>query len=213
MCVPTPENKNKQSPNPHPPHHRPSTVLTPIQSLPQSIPRDNSHRQGEQRPQVRRGRAHQARQREAHQWHASRPRHDHPHHHASTAPRGGPRGVQHAQRVTRARRLLRHRRPRRADPRAPRVHRAPAHEPRTLPPSRHRAAQRRLTLRTSGNGKNFARESDREQHRRQLPQSGLLRHRGQVHRRVRAVDPRDVWLRQGARAVHHLHGRDRRHRR
>jgi hypothetical protein len=43
--------------------------------------------------------------------------------------------------------------------------------------------------------------------------SRLLRHRRQVHRRVGPPDSRNVRLCQGARAVHHLHGRDRRHRR
>src|SRR5689334_16691684 len=43
--------------------------------------------------------------------------------------------------------------------------------------------------------------------------SRLLGNRRQVYWRVGAPDPRNVWLRQGARAVHHLHGRDRRHRR
>jgi hypothetical protein len=37
--------------------------------------------------------------------------------------------------------------------------------------------------------------------------------RRQVHRRVCASDPRDVCVRKGARAVYHLHGRDRCHRR
>lgn len=46
-----------------------------------------------------------------------------------------------------------------------------------------------------------------------IPASRLLGHRRQVHRRVRAPDPRNVRLRKRARAVHHLHGRDRRHRR
>ncbi|MBE3042688.1 26S protease regulatory subunit [Candidatus Bathyarchaeota archaeon] len=41
--------------------------------------------------------------------------------------------------------------------------------------------------------------------------SGLLGHCGQVHRRVGPADQGDVRLRQGARALHHLHGRDRCH--
>ena len=36
--------------------------------------------------------------------------------------------------------------------------------------------------------------------------SRVFRHRGQVHRRVSPVDQGDVWLRKGARALHHLHG-------
>ena len=44
-------------------------------------------------------------------------------------------------------------------------------------------------------------------------ESRLERDRRQVHRRVGAAGPRDVRLRQGARAVHHLHGRGRRDRR
>jgi ATP-dependent 26S proteasome regulatory subunit len=38
--------------------------------------------------------------------------------------------------------------------------------------------------------------------------SRLVCHRGQIHRRVCEVDPRDVWVRQGTRTLHHLHGRD-----
>ena len=41
----------------------------------------------------------------------------------------------------------------------------------------------------------------------------VIGHRGQVHRRERQADQGDVQLRQGPPAVHHLHGRDRRHRR
>lgn len=41
---------------------------------------------------------------------------------------------------------------------------------------------------------------------------GVQLHRGQVHRRERQADQRDVQLRQGPPAVHHLHGWDRRHR-
>ena len=36
--------------------------------------------------------------------------------------------------------------------------------------------------------------------------------RRQVHRRIRSSDSRDVRLRQRTRTLHHLHGRDRRHR-
>ena len=36
--------------------------------------------------------------------------------------------------------------------------------------------------------------------------SCLLRHCRQVHRRVRTSHSRDVWIRKGARALHHLHG-------
>jgi hypothetical protein len=43
--------------------------------------------------------------------------------------------------------------------------------------------------------------------------SGVFCHRGQIHRRVGAPHKRNVWLCQGARAVHHIHGRDRCHRR
>lgn len=38
--------------------------------------------------------------------------------------------------------------------------------------------------------------------------SRLLSHRRQIHRRIRAPDPRNVRLRQRARTLHHLHGRD-----
>ena len=46
-----------------------------------------------------------------------------------------------------------------------------------------------------GHGQDAAGEGHREQHRRQLPQGGVLRDRGQVHRRERAFDPRDVRIR------------------
>lgn len=43
--------------------------------------------------------------------------------------------------------------------------------------------------------------------------SRLIRHCRQVYRRVRATNTRDVRVCQGARTMHHLHGRDRCHRR
>lgn len=43
--------------------------------------------------------------------------------------------------------------------------------------------------------------------------SRLLSNRRQIHRRIRPPDPRNVWLCQRARTLHHLHGRNRRHRR
>jgi hypothetical protein len=49
--------------------------------------------------------------------------------------------------------------------------------------------------------------------RRQLLEGRFVRHRGQVHRRERSPDPRDVQLRARPSALHHLHGRDRCHRR
>ena len=38
--------------------------------------------------------------------------------------------------------------------------------------------------------------------------SRLICHCGQIYRRISEVDPRDVWVRQGTRTLHHLHGRD-----
>ena len=46
-----------------------------------------------------------------------------------------------------------------------------------------------------------------------LDTSRLIRHRRQIHRRIRTLDPRNVRLRQRTRTLHHLHGRNRRHRR
>lgn len=73
--------------------------------------------------------------------------------------------------------------------------------------------KRRPALRPSRHGQDAAGQGHRVQPGRQLPKSRLLRHRRQVHRRVRARHPRDVRLRARPPAVRHLHGRGRRHRR
>ena len=43
--------------------------------------------------------------------------------------------------------------------------------------------------------------------------SRILRHRRQIHWRIRPANPRNVRLRERTRALHNLHGRNRRHRR
>ena len=70
---------------------------------------------------------------------------------------------------------------------------------------------RLLALRSTGNRKDFIGKSCGQSIGRQLLESCVQRHRGQVHRRVGQADQGDVQLRERPPALHHLHGRDRRH--
>ena len=92
-------------------------------------------------------------------------------------------------------------------------HRAAASQPRALPARRHQAPQRCTALWAARNRKDAASACRRRNARDQLPQGRFVRHRRQVHRRVCTRGARDVRLCARARALRHLHGRNRCHRR
>lgn len=87
-------------------------------------------------------------------------------------------------------------------------YRAAPNEPRALPPRGHQTSQRCPFVRAPWNRKDFTSKSGRRNTEHKLPQSRFISNRRQVHRRVGACDPRDVWLCKRPRAMYHLHGRN-----
>mmetsp|Transcript_21534 Transcript_21534/g.61738 ORF Transcript_21534/g.61738 Transcript_21534/m.61738 type:complete len:250 (+) Transcript_21534:494-1243(+) len=159
--------------------------------------------------------SHQAQSRQAQARRPRRARHDDVDHYAHPAPRGRPHRLPHAKlrgRTRPGRHLCRHWRSQRADPRAEGGHRAAPDQPRAVRSGRYQGPQGCPPVRTPRHRQDPPGPCPGLQHQRHLPQGCGLRHRRQVHRRIRPGHPRDVRLRQGPSALRHLHGRDRCHR-
>eukprot|EP00166_Cyanidium_caldarium_P001146 ctg_1545.g436 len=126
--------------------------------------------------------------------HAGDAGHDHFDHYAHPAARGGPAGAQdaHRGRCAHPGGLFGDRRARRSDSRVARSGRAAAHQPGAVCARRREDAQGRAVVRTARHRQDVTGARHRLQHRRALPQSGVVGHCGQVHRRVGAHHPRDV---------------------